>query len=194
MFPGVSTTHASLLLRLGQGGDSAAWQEFFDRYVDLLRGFARRRGLQATDADDVVQDVMLAIRKQIGEFRYDPGRGRFRGFLKTLALRAIWPRLYLDHAATAEGSAVADIERDAAFDAEWEEEWRQYHLKTAMQRIRHEFNASDVRAFELYAGEGRDPESTGRSLGLSIDQVYQAKSRIVRRLKQLIAEQVAEEG
>lgn len=193
MFTGVSTTHASLLLRLGPGGDSAAWQEFFDRYVDLLRGFARRRGLQSSDADDVVQDVMLAIKKQIGEFRYDPGRGRFRGFLKTLALRAIWPRLYPPNAADP-STALPDLERDSAFDSEWEEEWRQYHLKTAMQRVRHEFNASDVRAFELYAGEGRDAESTGRSLGLSIDQVYQAKSRIVRRLKQLIAEQVAEEG
>ena len=79
-------------------------------------------------------------------------------------------------------------------DARWEAEWRQYHLRLAMTRIRAEFNAQDVAAFEAYAAGDRAAADVASSLGLSVDQVYQAKSRILRRLKAVIAEQTADEG
>jgi RNA polymerase sigma-70 factor, ECF subfamily len=76
----------------------------------------------------------------------------------------------------------------------WEAEWRQYHLRLAMARIRAEFNAQDVAAFEAYAAASQAAGEVASKLGLSVDQVYQAKSRILRRLKALIAEQTADEG
>ena len=63
-----------------------------------------------------------------------------------------------------------------------------------MARIRGEFNAQDVAAFESYAAGDKSAAVVASGLGLSVDQVYQAKSRILRRLKALIAEQTADEG
>lgn len=189
-----SSTHASFLLRL-KDGDDAVWREFFDRYGDLVRNFARRRGLQAADADDIVQEVSLAVRRVMPTFEYSRERGRFRGLLKTIALRAIWAQLRARRADVVKGEdALAEAEADPAIDGEWESEWRQYHMRTALERMRAEFPPADVQAFRAYGVEGKSVADTAAALAMSADQVYQAKSRVLKRLRALIAEQIADEG
>jgi RNA polymerase sigma-70 factor (ECF subfamily) len=196
-----TATHVSLLTRIAEGADPGAWLEFCDRYSELIRGFCRARGLQAHDVDDVHQDVLLALTKRMPSFEYDPARGRFRSYLKAVVLHAIARRVFqkrggaglqdLHEAALAEATRVAG--QDDA-EAQWESEWRQHHLRTAMRVIESEFNESDRLAFVAYAIEGRSPAEVGASLGVSVDSVYQAKSRILRRLTALIDQQVGEEG
>ena len=91
---------------------------------------------------------------------------------------------------TSTGTPQAEDEAEAA----WEAEWRSYHLRLAMRTIRAEFSASDVAAFESYVGAGNAAEQAAADLGISVDRVYQAKSRILRRLGDVIAAQVEEEG
>lgn len=191
------STHATLLARLAEGRDQAAWGEFCDRYGELIRGFARRRNLQAADCDDVVQETLMALTKAMPQFRYEPGRGKFRSYLKTVTLHVIFRKsrqkkgdVRLDDIETVVSAAVADHETDA----EWENEWRQHHLRQAMRVIEAEFNERDRAAFDAYALGGRGVRETAESLGISEDQVYQAKSRILKRLGQLIDTQVREEG
>ncbi len=86
------STHATLLARLRDGEDRAAWQEFCDRYGELIQGFARRRGLQPSDCDDVVQETLLALTKSMPKFHYEPGKGSFRSYLKTIVLHTIFRR------------------------------------------------------------------------------------------------------
>ena len=76
----------------------------------------------------------------------------------------------------------------------WEDEWREYHLRQAMRTVEVEFNAADRAAFDAYVLEGRDAREVAASLDLSVDQVYQAKSRILKRLSVLVEQQVSEEG
>lgn len=189
------TTHASLIARLTDREDAMAWNEFLERYGALLRGFARRRGLSVADTDDVVQDVVAALVGALPQFHYDPARGRFRGYLKTIAVRAIQRRICQSGRAGPLLDA-ADAASDGApeQEAEWESEWRQYHLRLAMRSIEVEFGPIDRMAFQRYAVEGMGARETAESLGVSVDQVYQSKSRIVRRLGELIEAQVAEEG
>ena len=193
-----TSTHASLLARIAGGSDTQAWREFDERYRELLWRFARSRGLQAADADDVAQEVLHALTKRLPTFEYDPAKGRFRDYLKTSAAHAVWKKLAeLSGAAKVTGGDdptpdVAVI--DDAVDKSWEAEWRQYHMRLAMARIRAEFNAQDVAAFEMYAAADQAANDVASSLNLSVDQVYQAKSRILRRLKAIIAEQTADEG
>lgn len=191
------STHATLLARLADGRDQAAWGEFCDRYGELIRGFARRRSLQAADCDDVVQETLMALTKAMPQFRYEPGRGKFRSYLKTVTLHVIFRKsrqkkgdVRLDDIETVVSAAAADHETDA----QWENEWRQHHLRQAMRVIEAEFNEKDRAAFDAYALGGRDVRQTAESLGISQDQVYQAKSRILKRLGQLIDTQVREEG
>lgn len=192
-----TTTHASLLARLADGADAAAWREFHERYGELIRNFARRRNLQAADCDDVVQETLVSLTRAMPGFEYDPARGRFRAYLKTIVLRTIFKKSFqnhtprpLEHIEEATRAAV----NDEAVDALWEDEWRQHHLRQAMRVIESEFNANDRAAFQRYAVEGRDVADVAAELRMSPDQVYQAKSRILRRVGRLIEQQVLDEG
>lgn len=190
---GLSTaTHTTLLARLTDGQDHAAWAEFVARYGDLIRGFCLRRGLQPADCEDVQQDVLMSLSKSMPGFRYDPSKGLFRSYLKTVVVHAILKK----SRQTADLAPLPDSESspDAPDEQQWEQEWRQYHLRLAMRTIDSEFNATDRRAFTLYAVDGQTCEEVARELGVSQDVVYQAKSRILRRLSALIDEQVREEG
>lgn len=186
------STHISLLSRLQSSGDDDAWREFHDRYYALVRGFARRRGMQPIDADDVAQEVLMAVHRGIREFQYDPDRGRFRGFLKTLALRVIWRREPLD--GPQDEGAIERLADDAEVEDQWEAEWRQYHLRLAMSRIRFEFPAAEVRVFEMLTAEARESKDVASESGIPIDRVYKIKSAILVRLREMIATQIKEEG
>ncbi len=191
------STHASLLARLSEGADAPAWDEFHARYRDLIRGFALRRGLQAADAEDVVQEVFLALAQALRTFEYQPEKGRFRGFLKTIAIRVLGKRFARERAGLGQTAAEHMIEAapdESAHEDDWEVEWRQHHLRTAMERVRAEFRGSDLRAFQLLTGGPRDARSVAAELGISVDSAYQAKSRILKRLRELVGEQVEAEG
>jgi RNA polymerase sigma-70 factor (ECF subfamily) len=191
-----TATHADLLKRIA-GEDGLAWVEFCDRYGELIRSFCRRRGVQVADIDDIQQDVLISLRRTMPGFHYDPSKGRFRAYLKTVVLHAIFR-----HACqNAKGGVLADINEqtraasdDTAIDDLWEAEWRQHHLRNAMRIIESEFNERDRQAFQQYAVDGVDAGVVAQTLGLSVDQVYQAKSRILRRLTDLIRAQVEDEG
>lgn len=193
-------THASLLARLGQslgeGGD-AAWREFVDRYGELIRGFCSARGVFGQDCDDIVQDVLLSLAKAMPGFRYDPSKGKFRSYLKTVTLHAIFRKSGQKQPAR----TLEDVDRlthaaaaDDAVDATWEQEWRRYHLRRAMLVIDAEFSSRDRAAFTRYAVGGEDGSSVAKDLGVSMEALYQIKTRMTRRLAQVIDQQVRDEG
>ena len=192
-----STTHATLLARLTDGKESAAWDEFCLRYGDLIRGFARRQGLNPEDGEDIVQDVMVKLVQAMPGFTYDPARGKFRSYLKTVVLRAIFQRFSKKRGLR----TVEDIEsaadaatHDGDVEQRWETEWRRYHLRQAMRVIEPEFSPKDLAAFQAYAVDGKDAQVAAEALGITANQVYQAKSRILKRLGEVIEQQVTDEG
>ncbi len=91
-----------------------------------------------------------------------------------------------------DSEAAAAAEQHA--DEIWEADWRQYHIARAMQAIEVEFSAKDREIFAAYVGQTRSAAETAEMLGVSLDQVYQAKSRILARLSALVAAQIDEEG
>jgi DNA-directed RNA polymerase specialized sigma24 family protein len=86
-------TRRSLLSRLRDVRDAPNWQVFFDLYWRLLYNVARRADLNDTDAQDVVQDTLVAVAREIPGFRYDPERGSFKQWLATLTRRRVHDHL-----------------------------------------------------------------------------------------------------
>ena len=187
------TTCASLLSALRDPDAHGAWHEFHARYRQLIHGFARRRGLSEADCEDVVQTVLAALVRAMPRFRYEPRRGRFRGYLKTAVLHEIHriDRRERGRTGLREDEEAMDHRR---IDDEWETQWRDHHVARALRRIDHEFSEANVAAFRHHALAGQPAETTARLLGISVHQVYKAKTRITSRMKDIIADQVAAEG
>ena len=185
------STHESLLERLSTGEDPAAWEIFDHRYGALIRDYGRRRGLQPTDCDDLLQDVLLSLTRAMPGFSYDPSKGSLRGYLKTVAMRAISRRFgqKREMASLEQGVEPSTQDKDV-----WEAAWRSHHVRRALDRLEGQFPESTLMAFRHYVLEERSPSETAELLGISVDSVYQAKSRIMKRLSELIAEQVRAEG
>jgi RNA polymerase sigma-70 factor (ECF subfamily) len=81
----VKKTPLTLLERLRQPNQPDAWARFVELYTPLLLYWARRRGLSAPDAADLVQEVFVLLVQKLPEFRHD-GVRTFRGWLRTLTL------------------------------------------------------------------------------------------------------------
>lgn len=192
-----TTTHGTLLARICDSSDPAAWSDFCAQYEEMIRAFARRQGMVGPDADDIVQEVLLALTKAMPGFEYNPAKGKFRSYLKTVVVRAII-RKRQRHTGDAKTQDLDEESRvaasDASLDAVWEEEWRQQHLRRAMRQTEAEFSATDVRCFRAYVLEGVDTDEVARRFGVSPGQVYNAKSRILGRLREIIASQIEDEG
>ncbi|MBN9523958.1 sigma-70 family RNA polymerase sigma factor [bacterium] len=184
------TTRESLLVRI-RGGDEVAWEEFHTRYRSLIAWAAGRAGLAGADLDDAVQDVMLELFRGQPTFRYDRTRGRFRDYLFVVTRRAA---ARARARAARQGVTAVEFPEPAADDglqAEWEAEWQRTVLREALDVVRGEVEARTFRAFELYELEGRDVAAVATELGVSAATVYQARTRIVRRLR-AVADGLAE--
>jgi RNA polymerase sigma-70 factor (ECF subfamily) len=185
---GFDTTRVSLLLRLRNRTDELSWQDFHDRYGELLHRYARRRGASEVDAEDIVQEVEMYLFKAMEGFEYDTAKGRFRSYLRSAVIHAMGRRA----AKEARHGALVDphtfdfltAELEASADDHWEHEWRMHRLRWALRSIAGEFEDSTLQAFRLHVLAGRSTADTAQETGLSKASVYQAKSRVLKRLRE----------
>ena len=190
------TTQPSLLSRVRDPADQAAWREFDVKYRELILRYCRARGLQIADAEDVRQIGMTNLAKSLRSFEYDPSRGRFRGYLGQVVRSAIsrhFSRPETRQRALDSGVlATAEAPDRGNTDELWEQEWVRHHYRLAMQQVRVTFDTKSVEMFDrLLAGDSvgqvaQDFETTTQA-------VHKVKQRIRDRLKELIATQIIEE-
>lgn len=180
-------TKPSLLLRIRDADDTASWNEFAEIYGPVIGSYCRRRGLQPTDADDVVQETLLQVAKSIGTFEYDPSRGRFRDWLGTMVRNKI-TRFF-----QSQSRQVSTIGNDQSVqleasgeDPEWTADLHARILEVALLRIRADFEPATWDAFERLWCVGCPALEVARTVGMPIDSVYAAKSRVLRRLREEI--------
>lgn len=192
-------TRPSLLVRIRDAGDRAAWLQFVDLYAPLVYRFARKRGLQDADAADLTQDVLQAVAGASRRLEYDPARGTFRGWLFTVARNRLHNFLlrqqrYAAFQGQAESSGLLDGRPAPAPDEEelWEQEYRQRLFDWAAEQVRGHFQDATWEAFWRTAVEGQPPREVARALGLSVGAVYIAKSRVLTRLREQIQDIQAE--
>jgi RNA polymerase sigma-70 factor (ECF subfamily) len=194
-----NSTRASLLVRVCDHNDRRAWDQFVEIYSPMVHRYCRRAGLQDADATDVVQEVMVAVSRAIGRFDHRPGRATFRNWLFTITRNELRTFLSRDKRRRADrGSGRTTMQQVLAEQPDeqetrgWEEECRVRLFEWAASRARREFADPTWRAFVMTAVEGKPVKEVEAALGLSANAVYTARSRVLARLKQLIAQEVGE--
>jgi RNA polymerase sigma-70 factor (ECF subfamily) len=191
--PESPATRASLLVRLRDGGDAGAWQEFVRLYAPVIYGFARKRGLQDADAADMMQEVLRSVSNAAHRLEYDPARGTFRGWLFTVTRNKIFNFLE-GRGRRPQGSGDSRVQQrleehadgDGKLSAEWDADYQRAMAARAMELVKGEFQGSTWEAFLLTAVEGHPPAQVAGRVGLSVGAVYVAKSRVLTRLRQEI--------
>jgi RNA polymerase sigma-70 factor (ECF subfamily) len=183
----MQTTPSSLLVRLRQPGEQQAWARFVELYAPLLYDWARRFRLQPDDAADLVQDVFVILVRKLPEFVDEPGK-RFRGWLWTVVHNA-W-RSRLRKAGRGPRADPADPDELAAPEAPSEmeaQEYSRYLISRGLRVVRDDFQPTTWKAFEEHVIAGRPAAEVAAELGVTVNAVHLARSRILRRLRAELA-------
>lgn len=180
----MNTTPVSLLERLRLPDQQEAWNRFVALYTPLLYHWARRVGLSATDAADLVQDVLLLLVRKLPAFNYQPGK-RFRGWLWTVLVNKYRENhRRRDHVNQAAG---ADHLRDLSTPDELEEisetEYRHNLVRQALRLMQAEFQPTTWKACWESVMEGKSAEALAAELRMSPGAVRAAKFRVLSRLR-----------
>lgn len=181
-------TPASLLQRLRDAPDPASWARLVDLYTPLLYSWTRRLGALPQDAPDLVQEVLTVLVQKLPEFQYDQ-KQRFRGWLWTITCNK-WRDLCRRRGASPvemANGALPEVTAPDNADALAEAEYRQYLVVRAFKLMRAEFQTTTWQACWEHVVADRPATEVAKELGITVNAVYLAKSRVLSRLRQEMA-------
>jgi len=187
-------TRASLIQRLKNSEDQASWQEFFETYSRLIYGVAVKRGLTKSEAQDVVQETMIAVARHMPAFKYDATIGSFKTWLLNMTRWRIADQLRKRLPVTAlpeanDGTSHEDFDNLGAasevspeLEKIWDAEWEKNLLEVAIGKARRRLDPQQYQIFDFYVNKGWEPERVAKTLGVSVNQVYLAKHRVTEMI------------
>lgn len=178
-------------------GLSQAWSDFAETYLPLIFRWCQQLGLGADQSQDASQEVMLKLLTLIKEFHYDPERGRFRSWLKTVTTNLV--RDMQRSASTGDTgsgdtkvmhilSQIEDSSAGTKLSEIFERQYDKELLEMASLRIRNRVDPKNWEAWQLYAIEQQDAREVAKKLGIPVAEVYVAKSRIIKMMREEISQ------
>ena len=177
-------TRATLLLRLRDRGDDTAWSEFHELYAPLLYFYARERGLTCADAEEIRDQCLLVVAQKIAKFDYDRSKGGFKNWLYRIANGKVIDFLRKQREQPADTNVLRNLPDPQPSPEElWDQQWRQQHILYCAAQVSGAFSKTTYRVFELLAFEGREVDEVCMQLDLTRNQVYIAKSRVLRQIR-----------
>jgi len=192
----LAATRRSLVDRLANWDDHKRWQEFFDTYGKLIYSAARKSGLTETEAQEVVQETIISVAKNIGKLRYDPAVGSFKGWLLNITrwrvadqfrkrLPAQHHRYVDDERATATIDRIPDVNANA-LEETWDQQWKENLLDAALTRLKKKIPPKHFQIFDCYVQKQWPAQKVAEQLRVNIGQVYLTRHRVSALLKKEI--------
>jgi RNA polymerase sigma-70 factor (ECF subfamily) len=186
----MAETSATLLERLNDRSDSVAWRRLVDLYSPLIKAWLRYQGVSSDDAEDLTQDVLAVVVREVSRFQHNGRAGAFRSWLRVITincLRGSWRSRcrQADAAAPPDLNALLDQLEDPASDLSlrWDREHDQYVLARLLELIEPEFEATTWQAFRMQVIEGMPARAAAEELSMTVNAVLIAKSRVLSRLR-----------
>lgn len=191
-----TSTSMTLLLRVQEIEDSDAWGRFVERYAPQVFAWCRRHKLQDSDAADVTQEVLTKLVRTMRSFAYDSSRGSFRGWLKTVTQNAIRDLIAQSRKQgrgagdTLTAKLLEQISDDTA-SAELEEritaQYERELLEEAGIHVQARVKPKTWSAYHMTAVDQKTPADAAQSLNLPVSEIYVAKSRVIKMLREEVA-------
>lgn len=187
-------TRASLILRLRNAEDVAAWEEFAETYGPVVFRVARGRGLQAADAENLCQEVLLSVAQSVSRWVERDDRGSFHAWLLRIAQNEAVDLL----SQRATRSLGKDGEQgqkllDAAslrndISSLIEREYERELFRLAADRVQQVVSPQTWQAFRLTEVEGQSVQQAAEALGTTTGHIYVSRSRVMARIKEFVKE------
>ncbi len=186
-------TSLSLLERLTHEPDGDAWHRLVELYTPVLKAWLRRYDvLAAADVDDLVQDVLLTISREMPQFRPSPQRGAFRSWLRTILvhrLRHFWRSRNHRPQAIGGSDFLDQLEQLSDGQSKLSQLWDREHDRQVMARllaqVQADFAPATWQAFRRQTLDGVSAEAVAQELHMPLHSVYAAKSRVLKALRTL---------
>jgi RNA polymerase sigma-70 factor (ECF subfamily) len=186
----MSDTSATLLERLSDRSDSVAWRRLVDLYSPLINGWLRRQGVAVGDAEDLAQEVLEVVVREISHFRHNGRVGAFRTWLRTITVNCLRQalrsrRFRVRAAGSPDITALLDQFEDPASELSrlWDREHDQHVLRRLLALIEPEFRSATWQAFHRQVIDEAPPEAVAAELGMTVNAVLIAKSRVLSHLR-----------
>ena len=186
-----SFTSPTLLRRLSRRErDESAWRDFVNRYGVRIRAWCLKRRLSATDADDVTQDVLFRLAKQMEKFDYDSDQS-FRGWLRRITENAVRDFIKSQRNLNLIGNAgilqqLDEIRAPQTLVERLEEVFDLELLEEAMSRVNSRVNRQRWLAWQLTAQDGVPANEVAARLEIPIATVYSSRFQIQEYIRQEI--------
>lgn len=183
-------TSVSLLYRVRDANDSASWNEFASLYGKMIRGWLRAQCIHANDADDLVQDVMTFVHREISQFDHNGRIGAFRNWLRQVTvnrMRSFWRDRSRSLRDGPDIGRLADQLADdrSGVSRVWRDEYDRYVIDHILSLAERQFRPQTIAAFRQIVLEERPASDVAEELGISVGAVRVAQSRVLTALRRL---------
>ncbi|MFN0151076.1 MAG: RNA polymerase sigma factor [bacterium] len=188
-------TTSTILHDLRNLENRAAWGQFVQRFRAPVVSFARRMGVPAEQCEDVAQETLMAFVKSYQEGKYDRAKGHLSSWLFGIAyrqalmnLRSAGRREVLLPGSADSQPPGENIPDERFATTHWDVRWEEFVFQECYERVRAELSEETRRAFERVVLEDASPEQAAADLGVSVKAIYNAKHRVLRRIREVRAE------
>jgi RNA polymerase sigma-70 factor, ECF subfamily len=188
--PPMAETSSTLLARLSDRSDSIAWRRMVDLYSPLISAWLRRHGVSPADAEDLTQETLAVVVREVSRFQHNGRVGAFRAWLRTITINCLRQSLRsrrLRFHATGSPDVTAMLDQledpDSDLSRRWDHEHDEHVLKRLLELIEPEFRLATWQAFRRQVIDGASAATVAAELDLSVNAVLIAKSRALGHLR-----------
>ena len=183
--PAPSPGTSASLLDQARDRQPDAWQRLVALYTPLLHTWLSAAGLQPADRDDLTQRVLEILVRQLPDFEHNGRPGAFRTWLRGMTVNLL--REHWRQRPQTGTESVLDQLADPAggLSRLWDEQHDRHLLRALMEQVRPEFSEARWQAFCRVSLGGVPPQAAAEELGMTVNAVLIAKSRVLARLRQV---------